>query len=231
MDATESILALITLSDVEALLEQSSHATSYVLVALLLLSSGFGAPVPEDVPLLFGGWLCKLEQANLSIMIVIGWCFVLAGDCILYFLGRRYGHHVPRIPGLRAVLTEHRIVRAERFMQEHGGKTLFVIRFVAVVRATMWFTAGALKVPFWKFIAYDGAAAAIFAPGLILLGWYFGPKSEYIRQIMRWTKVSLTILVILAIGAGILWYFRQRRLGGLDADAVDASGKTGNASV
>ena len=200
------------LASVESLLLESSHITSYILIALLLLSSGVGAPVPEDIPLLLGGWLCALGQARLATMIPVAWVLVIAGDCVLYFLGRRYGHHVPKLPGLRRVMTEKRLTRAERFFEQHGGKTLFFMRFLAAVRAATWFAAGTLKIPFWKFIAYDGAAALIFAPGLVLAGWYFGPISKQIGQYVRWSQMTLTLLVLVLAIVFVAWHFvRYRR--------------------
>ena len=189
--------APVTVATLESLLLESSHVTGYILIALLLLSSGVGAPVPEDIPLLIGGWLCALEQASLAVMLPLAWIFVLAGDCVLYLLGRWYGHHVPRLPGLRRVLTPSRVERTERFFQQHGGKMLFVVRFLAAVRASTWFVAGAVRFPFWKFVAYDGAAALIFAPGLVLLGWKLGPRGEEIGHYVRWTQLGLTLLLAL----------------------------------
>ena len=215
------------LASMESWLLESSHVTSYILVALLLLSSGFGAPIPEDIPLLVGGWLCTLGQARLVVMIPLAWIFVLGGDCVLYFLGRRYGHHVPRLPGLRIVLTEKRLNRAERFFDQHGGKTLFFVRFLAAVRAATWFAAGALKIPFWKFIAYDGAAALIFGPGLVLLGWYLGPESDEIGRYVRWSQMILTLLALLLVfGFLISYLLRQRR-----AVQVPSAGKARETTV
>ena len=199
-----------TIASVESLLLQSSDVTGYVLIALLLLSSGVGAPMPEDIPLLIGGWLCGLEQARLPLMLPLAWFFVIAGDCVLYCLGRRYGHHVPQLPGLRRILTPHRIERTERFFQQHGGKTLFFVRFLAIIRASTWFVAGAIRIPFWKFVAYDGAAALIFAPGLVLLGWKFGPRSKEIGDYVRWTQLGLTVLVFLTVMI-VLGYHLFRR--------------------
>ena len=201
----------VTLASIESLLLESSHVTGYILIAVLLLSSGFGAPIPEDIPLLIGGWLCALDQASLAVMLPLAWIFVLAGDCVLYFLGRRYGHHVPRIPGLSRVLTPHRIERTERFFQKHGGKTLFVVRFLAALRASTWFVAGAVRTPFWKFVAYDGAAALIFAPGLVLLGWRFGPQGPEIALYVRWAQLGLTLLLILAVAITVAITLTRRR--------------------
>ena len=213
----------LTVAQVTRWLAESSALASYVLVAVLLLSSGFGVPIPEDIPLLVGGWLCRRQQANLWIMMPVAWAFVLAGDCVLYALGRRYGHHVPKLPGLRLVLTEKRICRASQFVERHGAKTLFLMRFVTAVRAAVWFAAGALKIPFWKFIAYDGSAALLFALGYLLLGWWFGDQWQHIRHYTRTLQIGLLMVVV----GLVLWQlirYRQRR-------ASDPGKSTGDLSA
>lgn len=205
------LVPYLTLANVESWLLDSSHVASYVIVALLLLSSGFGAPIPEDVPLLIGGWLCRQDHAELFIMIAVSWMFVLAGDCVLYFLGRRYGHHVPRLPGLRRVLTEERIAWAEGFFHRHGGKTLFVMRFMPAVRAAIWFSAGGLKIPFWKFITYDGTAALIFVPSYLLLGWFFSEQWERISRVTRIGQLAFLMIMGGAVASLAVWQFIRMR--------------------
>ncbi|MDP6058570.1 MAG: DedA family protein, partial [Pirellulaceae bacterium] len=146
-------------------------------------------------------------QADILIMIPVAWTFVLAGDCVLYFLGRRYGHHVPRLPGLRRVLTEKRIAWAEDFFYRHGGKTLFMMRFLAAVRAAIWFAAGGLKIPFWKFIAYDGTAALIFVPGYLLLGWFFAEQWERVSRLTRMGQFALLMVLVAIVAAILIWRF------------------------
>ena len=201
----------LMVANVESWLMGSSHLVSYVVIALLLLSSGVGAPMPEDLPLLAGGWLCRQGNAHLFVMLTVGWFFVLAGDCVLYVLGRRYGHHVPKLPGLRILVTEKRIARAEAFFEKHGGKTVFMMRFIAIARATTWFVAGALKIPFWKFIAYDGAAALVFAPGYILLGWLFADQWERVVRFTRTGQIALTLCVAGVVGGIVIWQIARHR--------------------
>jgi len=198
---------------------------TYVVLAVLLLSSGLGAPIPEDIPLLIGGWLCRQGQAQALIMLFVAWTFVLAGDCVLYILGRYYGHHVPRLPGFRNLLTESRITRAEAFFARHGGKTVFAMRFLAGVRAATWFAAGALKIPFWKFIAYDGAAALVFVPAYLLLGWFFADQWGRVHRFAQWGQVALALGILAVVTVLMTWQIlRHRRRPSASGDRTEDSG-------
>ena len=73
-----------------------------------------GSPLPEDVPLLTGGWLCYKGLANVWIMILVGLVGVLSGDFLLFSLGRRFGHQIMEHRLFRKLVNPSRLVKAER---------------------------------------------------------------------------------------------------------------------
>ena len=73
----------------------------YLGVFAVLIAASLGLPIPEDIPLLTGGYLCHHGLAHPHVMICVGLVGVLGGDFILFSLGRRFGHHI----------VEHRFVR------------------------------------------------------------------------------------------------------------------------
>ena len=83
------------------MIEQIIETLPYLGVVMILVASGFGLPIPEDVPLLLGGYLCGVGQADIQLMVPVAFFAVVGADLIVFGLGRRYGHHVPRLPILR----------------------------------------------------------------------------------------------------------------------------------
>ena len=183
------------------LLEQLIVNLPYAGVVIILLASGFGLPIPEDVPLLVGGYCCGVGLANIWVMVPVALVSVLGGDCIVYGMGRRYGHHVQKLPLLRRMLTEQRLTRAELSFHAHGGKTLFLARFMPGLRAAVYFSAGTFKIPFWKMITFDGIAALLSVPLWVLAGWWF---AEDIQRVWQWSAklqaVLLGVVVVAAVG-------------------------------
>ena len=192
-------------------------------IALILLLSGAGLPLPEDIPLLAAGYICGQGAARLEFMIPLCMVCVVGADSGLYLLGRRYGHHVPNLPVIGRFLSASRIALAEQKMRQHGGKTLFIARFLPGLRAPIFFASGACRVPYWKFLCFDGGAALLSVPTLILVAYYF---SDHIDQVRHWTaEAQLTLLVLLAVlasGYVGLKLLRNRRL---HQQATIASGK------
>ena len=193
-----------------AVIESFVTHFAYAGVLLVLLLSGFGLPIPEDLPLILGGYLCATGRAELEIMIPLTLLAVVGADVMVYALGRRYGYLVPQLPMFRRFLTPSRLERAGEFLVDHGGKALFAGRFMPGLRTPIFFTAGLLKVPFWKFLLADGLAALISVPTLVLVGWYF---SSYLEEVRKWaggTQIVFGVLLVAVIG-GYIWYKRRRQ--------------------
>jgi membrane protein DedA with SNARE-associated domain len=198
------------LHDLPALVSQYG----YLMVALIvgvLLASGFGLPFPEDVPLLAAGVLCHLEVMSLWTMIPLVFAAVLGADCCLYFLGRRYGHVVQRLPFLRRYLTQERLAKAQLAFHNHGGKSLFIGRFLPGLRAPIFFSAGVFKIPFWKMLAFDGAAALISVPALVLLAYFFTSQVVQIKEKVAQTQMLVLAVTVLIVGGIVAWKLMRRR--------------------
>ena len=132
-------------------------------------------------------------------------------DCVLYFMGRRLGHHVPKLPLLRRFLDEKHLARAERAFHSHGGKTLFIVRFLPGLRAACYFTAGSFKLPFWKMLVFDGGAALISVPTLVLVGFFFSSHFDKLHRLTKEVQILIALAVI-AVVAGflVIKIFRRR---------------------
>ena len=107
----------------------------YICVLVVLLAASFGLPIPEDIPLLTGGWLCYRGHASLPIMIIVGMVGVLTGDFVLFSLGRRWGHHIVEHRFFRRVVNPSRLLLAETLFERHGIRIIFAGRFLPGVRA------------------------------------------------------------------------------------------------
>jgi membrane protein DedA with SNARE-associated domain len=110
------LLALLTAERVEAWV---TWGGSLVIFALLF-ACGLGLPLPEDIPLLVGGYFVGQGKMHLVVLSVLAWCGIIGGDCCLYFLSRRYGLNVTRLPLVGRHVTEKRILWAEQKFERYG---------------------------------------------------------------------------------------------------------------
>ncbi len=195
-----------------------AHSMAIALLALLLIS-GLGLPIPEDIPLLAAGYLCYLGDlpeshgagVDLWYMLPATFIAVLGADCLIYYMGRKYGHHLPRLKLLRRYLTQDRLQKAQLAFHNHGGKTLFVARFLPGLRAPVFFSAGVFKIPFWKMLAFDGTAAIISVPALVLVAYFGGHQIAKVKHLAGQAQLLVGAVAIALVISFVVWKIRKRK--------------------
>lgn len=199
-------VALLDPTQIMGLLE----AGSYLLLFGLLFACGLGLPLPEDIPLLAAGALVARGRMDLALAGVAGWLGIIGGDCVLYFLSRKYGMNITRLPFVGKHLTAARIERAERLFDRYGLWVVAVGRLFAGIRGAMVVAAGITRFNFTKFIITDGLAALVSGGLFVWLGYWFGKNMEMLVQRVQAGERWLLIAVLLVV-AGIVTYVVWRR--------------------
>lgn len=128
----------------------------YALVGLIVFAEDalfVGFVIPGEIAAVLGGVAASAEQANLAVMITVVVGAAILGDTAGYEVGRHLG---PRLLSSRA-LGRHlrRVDFARDLIARRGGTAVFLGRFVAFFRATMPALAGASRMPYPRFLAYN----------------------------------------------------------------------------
>jgi len=184
------------------------HATTLGLFFALVFA-GLGVPLPEDLVLITGGVFAHQGFARLDRLIAILYVGVLAADVILYSFGRRFGDHILQHPRVTRLLTPARRERIERYFARYGSRTIFLVRHLAVLRAPTYLMAGAMKMPGWQFLLWDGLAALISVPFMIGLGYIFAGHIEALQQDLRRVERWFGAIVIFIIIGYLLVRYRE----------------------
>ena len=208
------------------LLSGQSLAVGGAFVFTILLLCGFGFPMPEDIILVTGGvlaWLASpLEEATFHTMfqdrgllgmILVGLCGILAGDSVIYWLGRRVGAHVAEHRLLRRLVTPEKLERVETLLRRRGKVVVIVARYLPGLRAPTYFTVGHSRLPYWKFVLFDGLAALISAPLWVCIGFYFGSDIELAAREAARAGHYLLIGVAVVLAALFFRWLQARRNG------------------
>lgn len=204
-------------SQVGRLIERFTYAA---IIGVLLLC-GMGLPLPEEVPILTSAILS--QTGHLRPWWALGACMfgVMAGDLIMFYLGRRWGTHVLDHRLSRKLLTAERQQAIAKYFERYGAWIIFGGRFLPGIRAPLFLSAGTMGVTFWTFLAMDGAAALLSIPASFWLAYLFTDKLQDLldlREHVHFWAMGL-------LGAGLLiWlilhrFWEKRRP---SAAAVDA---------
>ncbi len=193
-----------------ALIGSAAGLTAYGLIFLVLLAAGFGLPLPEDIPLVMGGVLVHRGQANLWVMMLVGYLGIIIGDSIMFSLGGRFGRKVgskgSTAPGFFArIVTPEKRAQVEGMFKKHGEKIVMLARFLPGVRTVTYFTAGSVSMRYSHFLLYDSIAALASAPIFVLLGYYFGSDIESLLARVAAGERKVIAGLIALVVAGILF--------------------------
>jgi len=188
--------------------------TPYALVFGMLLLCGLGLPLPEDLTLIAGGLMVYFGVCEPWPMVLTGLVGVLLGDSMMWFLGHRYGKKLVKLKFIKVLLSEERLNYARKKLQSpKAAHILFWARFMPGFRAPLFFSSGLLKIPYSMLFIWDGLAALLSVPAIILSLYYYGDRFELaIRWIQR---VEHGIVLLVLAGVAILFakiYIDKRRL-------------------
>ena len=111
---------------------------------------------------------------------------------------------------------------ARQHFARHGFLTIVVGRHTPVLRAPIFFLAGASRLPVWKFLLADALSSAVTVPIVVTLGFYFGEHLDDIQAKIH--HVQWIVLAAVVGGAVIWWLLRRRRSrrAGKSGDYVEA---------
>ena len=177
--------------DLQGLLEDISNtlgAWTYLLVgAFAFAETGafVGLVVPGETVMLLGGAVAGQGAIDIYLLIAIAWFSAWAGDTTSFFLGRRLGREFVINHGPRFGISHERFEQVEDYFSRHGGKTIFIGRFISLVRAFAPFIAGSSGMRYRAFVPYSVLGTGLWASAHILVGYFFSRSIESRRRVRR----------------------------------------------
>lgn len=194
----------------------------YQAVFIVLLVSGFGVPIPEDITLVAGGVISGLGHANVHMMFLVGMVGVLLGDGVMFAIGRIYGERVLQFRPIARILTPERFAGVQEKFSRYGHWVLFVARFLPGLRSPIFITAGMTRrVPYWRFLLMDGFAALISVPVWVYLGYFGAANLDWLMTwVHRGQSGILIVIAILLLTSYMVYRRRKKCAVAASSDAV-----------
>jgi membrane-associated protein len=195
-----------------------SGGLGYALPAIVGLES-MGVPSPGETALVLAAVLASEGKLQIWLVIVIGCSAAIVGDNVGYWLGRKIGREVLEAPGPLQKRRVRLIAIGERFFDKHGGKAVFLARWVALVRiAAAWF-AGIEEMRFREFFVWNALGGITWGTTYGLVG-YFGGKGAA-DAITHYGVIAAIVLGVVVVVALVAMKVRERRRGS-DPPQADA---------
>jgi undecaprenyl-diphosphatase len=206
---------LVPHDELQHLLEDVSNALgswTYLLAgvfAFVETGAFVGLVVPGETVMLVCGAVAGQGAIDLYVLIAIAWFAAWAGDTTSFLIGRRLGRGFILRHGGRVGITHERFEQVEAYFARHGGKTIFLGRFIGLVRALAPFIAGSSGMRYRVFLPYSVLGAGILNTAVILLGYAFSRSIDTAAQYAGRGAFLLGTLIVLTVGG--VYLYRQLR--------------------
>ena len=177
--------------DLQNLLEDISNtlgAWTYLLVGVFAFAETgafVGLVVPGETVMLLGGAVAGQGAIDLYLLIAVAWFAAWLGDTTSFFIGRRLGRDFVIRNGPRFGISRDRFERVEDYFARHGGKTIFIGRFISLVRAFAPFIAGSSGMRYRAFVPYSILGTGLWASAHILVGYFFSRSIDTGGEVRR----------------------------------------------
>jgi membrane protein DedA with SNARE-associated domain/rhodanese-related sulfurtransferase len=182
------------------------------LVFLNVFALQAGAPVPAYPTLIAAGALLSGGIGGLVALVATGAAAAILADTIWYVAGRRYGTRVLKTL-CRISLSQDSCVRqTENIFARFGPQSMMFAKFVPGFASVSTAMAGAIRLPYWKFLLFDLVGALLWVGVGVGLGYVFrdaiGEVLDTLAALGKWGL----ILVVSALALYIAVKWLQRRM-------------------
>jgi membrane protein DedA with SNARE-associated domain len=195
--------AFLSTHTIESLLD----SYGYLVVFLLVMLESIGVPVPGETALIVGA-LYAGSTGKLDIWWVIAAAIAgaIIGDNIGFSIGRYGGSKFLLRHGHRIRLDEGRLKIGIWLFRRHGGKVVFWGRFVSILRTWAAFLAGANRMPWPRFLAFNAAGGIVWATAFGVAYYVFG---DVLRKLSTTIDVGLGVISAALLIAFVIWARRK----------------------
>ena len=186
----------------EHVVDQYGLAFLFLIVTL----ESAGVWVPGETALIAAGVLASRGHFSIAAVIGLAALGAIVGDNIGYWIGRIYGRKL----FLRFRRLQPLLPRGERFFRRHGGKAVFLARFIAGLRVTGAWMAGISHMQWWRFLVWNAAGGIAWATAVGLVAYYLGrAAADLIAQYgLIGGGVAVGVAVVIFLGV----HFWRRRM-------------------
>ena len=206
------LAALISVQTLQNILS----VIGYPAVTLFIMIESSGIPFPGETMLLVASFFAPTIPLSIPIVIACAALGAIIGDNLGYLAGRTGGRALALRYGKYIFLKPHHLDYAEKFFEKHGDKTVFLGRFVAILRAWSAFLAGVNHMQWRKFLIYNAAGGILWAIVYGTLGYVAGrflhdnfAAVEHIASTLGW--IGAGTVVVFAVAVLILLRLRRRK--------------------
>ncbi len=187
------------------------QAAGYIGVfGIIFAESGLliGVIFPGDTLIFAAGLLASKGFFNIELILVVMFAAAVIGDSVGYWIGKKFG---PKIFNKEEsfFFKKEYVARAQHFFDNHGKKTIFLSRYIPIVRTFVPILAGVGAMNYKTFLTYNIFGGLVWVLSLGLLGYFLG---EQVENIDAYILPIVAAIIVLSFFPVIKHYIEYRIL-------------------
>lgn len=160
--------------------------------------------LPGDSLLFTAGAIAAIGSLDIAALFLTLATAAIAGDSVNYFIGKSTGYRI--IKGNTRLVKPEYIVRAQDFYARYGSITIFLARFIPIIRTFAPFVAGIGEMKYTKFLSYNIFGGLVWT-GLFLCGGYFFGNLPAVKQNF---SVIIFAIIFISLLPAIIGFIQQK---------------------
>ena len=179
-----------------------------VIIAALVFGEAalfFGFVLPGETAVVYGGVLAAAGKVSVVLVLVVVVLAAIIGDSVGFEVGRKLG---PRLTGHRLLERQRdRIEAAQAYLRRRGGRAVVMGRFTAFLRAVMPALAGASRMDYPRFLAFNATGGILWGGACVLLGFFAAHSISTVTHYLGLTSGAIAVVIVL----GLAWAWHRHR--------------------
>ena len=185
-------------------------AFGYSGLFVLMALESMIAPVPSEVVMPFAGYLVLQGRFDFWLAVIVSGLGSVFGSLISYYMGAYLGRPFILKFGKYLLLEEEHLEWTEKWFKKQGDKTIFISRFIPVVRHLISIPAGIARMSMKKFVVYTFIGATAWNLILLYAGFKLGEHWDKIHQYSRELDAIFVVAVVLFL-AYFIWKHHKKK--------------------
>lgn len=177
-----------------AVITQYGAWTYALLFLVIFIETGLVVTpfLPGDSLIFAAGTFAALGSLNVWLVFLLLALAAVLGDTVNYWIGHYLGERAYHIRWIKKEYLD----RTHGFFEKYGGKTIFLARFVPIVRTFAPFVAGIGRMSYGYFISYNIFGGIAWVGLFTAVGYLFG-NIPFIREHFSLVVIAIILVSVL----------------------------------
>ena len=179
-----------------AVITQYGAWTYGLLFFIIFMETGFVVTpfLPGDSMIFAAGTFAALHALNVWVVFILLAIAAVLGDTANYWIGHFLGVRAYNVKWIKKEYLD----RTHAFFEKHGGKTIFLARFVPIIRTFAPFVAGIGRMPYSYFFSYNVFGGILWVALFTFAGYFFG-NIPFIRDHFSMVIIAIILISLIPI--------------------------------